>query len=375
MMKICHLTSSHSRYDRRIFLKECKSLSAVGFDVSLIVADGKGNEKVDNITIYDVGYEKNRLKRLLISPYKIEKLTLKIDCSIFHFHDPELIFVGFKLKRKKKKVIFDMHEDIPAHISDSLTIPYLFKNILSYMFRRLEIIASKRFDAIISTRESINKRISKYNSNIEIITNYPLIDEKTSNNDNNNEEQIVSFAGGISANWQHFEIIKAIEKVKNIQYILVGWADLNYLKKLQTLIGWKKVDYRGPLEFDEVKSIYCKTNFGVAIHKYCNNTDGKKGNLANTKLFEYMYWGIPIICSDFDVWKKIIEDEVKCGICVNPYNIKSIQTALQFLIDNPSIAKVMGENGRKAVLKEYNWNTQAQKLVTLYNKITKMNFL
>ena len=72
MKKICHMTCVHKRYDTRIFMHECKSLAANGFDVSLIVADGKGNEVKDGVKIYDVGSNKvGRLKRMT----KIAKLV------------------------------------------------------------------------------------------------------------------------------------------------------------------------------------------------------------------------------------------------------------------------------------------------------------
>ncbi len=42
-VKVAHLTSAHPRDDTRIFLKECCSLVASGYSVSLLVADGKGD--------------------------------------------------------------------------------------------------------------------------------------------------------------------------------------------------------------------------------------------------------------------------------------------------------------------------------------------
>jgi hypothetical protein len=114
---------------------------------------------------------------------------------------------------------------------------------------------------------------------------------------------------------------------------------------------------------------YAAFMIGVAIYIYCNNMDGQKGNLANTKLFEFMNWGVPVICTDFSLWKKIVVDEVQCGICVNPYDENEISNAIKYLIENPEIAVQMGKNGRKAVLNTYNWETQAKKLVALYKKI------
>ena len=64
MKKICHLTSMHNRFDGRIFHKECISLLKAGYDVSLIVADGNGDELSNGIKVFDVGKEDGRLKRI-----------------------------------------------------------------------------------------------------------------------------------------------------------------------------------------------------------------------------------------------------------------------------------------------------------------------
>ena len=38
MIKVCHFTSAHNWNDDRVFLKECQSLSASGYDVYLVAA-------------------------------------------------------------------------------------------------------------------------------------------------------------------------------------------------------------------------------------------------------------------------------------------------------------------------------------------------
>ncbi|MBD3795980.1 MAG: glycosyltransferase family 1 protein, partial [Epsilonproteobacteria bacterium] len=54
--KITHLTSVHDRYDTRIFLKMCTSLATnKNYKVSLVVADGKGDETKNGVNIVDVG--------------------------------------------------------------------------------------------------------------------------------------------------------------------------------------------------------------------------------------------------------------------------------------------------------------------------------
>ena len=51
---IAHITSVHSRYDTRIFLKECSSLKGISLDVNLIVADGLDDEIRNGIQILNI---------------------------------------------------------------------------------------------------------------------------------------------------------------------------------------------------------------------------------------------------------------------------------------------------------------------------------
>ena len=59
-------------------------------------------------------------------------------------------------------------------------------------------------------------------------------------------------------------------------------------------------------------------------------------------MFEYMSAGIPVICSNFPLWRDIIEKH-QCGICVDPQNSSEIALAIDFLAQNPKEAKVMGK--------------------------------
>ena len=367
MIKICHLTSVHDRFDARIFQKECRSLLNVGYDVSLVVADAKGDAIVDNIHIFDVGTEENRIKRFLNTIKKVKEKAIELDCDIYHFHDPELIFAGLSLKRLGKKVIFDMHENVPADISEKEYIPVFLRKILSLIYEQIENYSVKRFDGIVSTRQSINDRLIQYNNNIRLVTNFPEIVteiEKTGC-----EISTICFAGAIVPNWQHKEIIQAIENIDNVRYLLAGPADHKYLEELKSLKGWEKVDYLGVVPFKDVKEMYKKATIGVAIYIYCKNMDGTTGNLANTKLFEFMNWEIPIVCTDYSLWKEIVMEQEECGICVNPYDINAISDGIKYIINNPESAIQMGKRGRLAMINKYNWQSQEKILFELYSNV------
>ena len=84
--RVAHLTSVHTRFDTRIFLKECRSLVAAGYDVSLVVADGNGDEVKDGVQIYDVGYTPGRLKRITVKSRQVLARALELDVDLYHLH-------------------------------------------------------------------------------------------------------------------------------------------------------------------------------------------------------------------------------------------------------------------------------------------------
>lgn len=365
MKSICHITSAHKRYDGRIYLKECISLAKSGFDVSLIVNDDIEDEVLENVNILSTRFKpKNRLERLLFSKRKLFKMAVEVDAEIYHFHDPDLIPIGLRLKRKNKKVIFDSHEDVPQQIKGKEWIPKPFRTFISIFYSIYENYSVKRFDAVISVTPHIVKRLAKINKNTVMVTNYPII--KSNSEVSRKPSNAVCFAGGISEQWNHEYILSAIEQLEGVEYILAGSGTKDYIEILMNHTGWKKTIYKGLIEHSEVNEIYSSSFAGLALNSSIQAK--QEGSLGNTKLFEYMYAELPVICSDFKLWKEIIEQN-HCGICVDPNNIEEIRSAIAHIKNNQEEAKTMGENGRKAVFEKYNWGTQEKILIRLYDDL------
>lgn len=80
--------------------------------------------------------------------------------------------------------------------------------------------------------------------------------------------------------------------------------------------------------------------------------------------------GLPVIASNFPLWKEIVEKNC-CGICVNPLNSKEIADAINWVLQNPSQAAEMGRKGRKAIEEKYNWEEESRKLISFYEQILK----
>ena len=361
--KICHLTSVHPRYDTRIFYKECKTLSDVGFDVNLIVADSKGDEVVDKIKIYDVGKPKNRKERMLKTTKKVFEKSLEVNADIYHFHDPELIPIGLKLKKLGKKVIYDVHEDVPRDILSKEYLNKFSRLILSNIFEVYENYATKKFDYIITATPYIRDRFKKSNPNTFDINNFPLLNEFYSIDLKNNKENAVCYIGGITKIRGIVELIKSLEYVDTTLYLAGEFESESLKKEVMQLMGWKKVKYYGYVSREKVREIFTSVNVGIVTFLPETNHI----NAMPNKLFEYMSTSLPVIASNFPLWKEIVEKN-KCGICVDPKKPEEIAKAIGYLITHPDEAREMGENGRKAVLEKYNWEKESEKLLEVYKK-------
>ncbi|MDT8390982.1 MAG: glycosyltransferase [Lentisphaeria bacterium] len=87
-----------------------------------------------------------------------------------------------------------------------------------------------------------------------------------------------------------------------------------------------------------------------------------------TKFFEYMQAGIPILCSNMEAWKEFVEGQ-GIGVTVDPEDLDDQREKIQYLIDHPDECREMGRRGRRLVETHYNWQTQADRLLRLYDDL------
>jgi len=360
------MTSVHPRYDARIFFKECRFLSEF-FNVFLIVADGKGDEEIDSIHIFDVGKPLSRLQRVLYISNKVYRKATELNCSIYHFHDPELLRIGRKLVRNGKKVIYDVHEDVPNQIKSKKYLNILIRILASSYIKHTENHYSRHFSAIITATEYIKKRFLINNPCTFEVQNYPLSSEFEGKMSFARSENRICYIGGISSERGIFELIQVFNNEHNNFFLeLAGEIEnAEILNKIQE-VNSKRINYLGVLNRSQIVELIRKSKIGLVI---LHSTENHLNSLP-VKMFEYMAGGIPVIASDFKVWKEIIEGN-KCGICVDPYDLNAIQKAIQFLVENESQRAKMGENGQNAVRNKYQWESEFSKLKNVYEKLAE----
>ncbi|MFN5985002.1 MAG: glycosyltransferase family 4 protein [Fluviicola sp.] len=368
-MKVCHFTSVHNWNDIRIFQKECVSLAKGGYEVHL-VAGNCSNELIKGVHIHGVKLaHKSRFDRMWKSSKLIFQKALSIDADIYHFHDPELLRFALKLKRKGKIVIYDAHEDLPKQIKGKYWINKYLRSSVAFVIRAYENFVCKRIDGVFTATPFIADRFLKVNSNTIAINNFPMLNELENFTPWSEKNNFICYIGGISEIRGLSQVVDALELQNQFHLQLAGPitnGSNNFENQLKSKKGWELVNYLGVIDRESVKKVMSESKVGlVTFLPLPNHVDAQPN-----KMFEYMSAGIPVIGSHFQLWKDILEKN-NCGICVDPESPEQISKALKQISDDEELAQKMGQNGREAVLKHYNWESESTRLLSYYSKFTK----
>ncbi len=364
--RVCILTTAHQAYDVRIFYKECRSLAQAGYEVYLIASHHQ-EENVDGISIIPLDTREGRLYRFLVKGWKVLWKAIKIKADVYHFHDPDLIPAGLLLKLIGKKVIYDVHEDVP---DDILTKEWLggmgVRKIVSFLTRALLKFSSLFFDRIVAATPSISKGFP--HSKTIVIRNVPFV----SLIDSIKPEKIIKtkpsviYAGGLTKIRGIKEIIDAIGILDGFaELLLLGWwEDPDYERECKSLDGWKHVKYFGLKSLEETYSVMKQADIGIVNFLAVPNSTESLPN----KAFEYLNCGLPIIMSEFAYWKELFG---KCALFVNPADSINIAEKIKSLTENQEQRKELIHQGRRLIENEYSWESESKKLIELYRGILK----
>lgn len=362
---VVHMTSAHTRFDVRIYHKEVKSILAAGHCVTLIVADGKGSETVDGVRIVDVGGSGGRISRMIGATKRVLNAALRIDGDIYHFHDPELIPAALLIKHRGKKVIFDSHEDVVGQILAKTYLSGPVRKIVSACYQWLERFACRKFDAVVAATPAIREKFIRMGNRSIDINNFPVLEEFLPVSGAFASKNIC-YVGNLTTVRGLENVVRSMAFVTpGIQLCVAGrFVEKGLEDRLRAMDEWDRVKYLGFMERGSVIEVLEDSFAGiVTLYPEPNHVES-----LPIKMFEYMAAGLPVVASDFPLWREILEDN-KAGICVNPMRPEEIANAINHLAQNLDMARKMGSNGRRLVVEKYNWKHEERKLIDLYHAL------
>lgn len=367
---VTHLTSAHQRFDVRIYNKECLSLSHIkNYQINLVVADNKGDEIKDNIHIYDVGTLAGRFNRMFKTTKRVLKKAIELDSDIYHFHDPELIPIGLKLKKLGKIVIFDIHENTDLQILEREWIPIVVRKPISIMFSKYEKYACKKFDYLLVPQVAMYEKFAKIN-NTEVIGNFPHSDNINVLYDKQYSKYKLLYSGSITESRGLFNMLNLLLELvkinKKYSITIAGSMSQELLEKAKNHDAWESIEYLGYLSQENLKKVYHEHSIGLIMF----NNVGQYYMAYSLKLFEYMQNGLTIVMPNFGDWihfNKVndvgynidVKNSETIAKVINDITLKSLETNA---IKNNELVK-----------DKFSWKNEENKLYKIYEKVINAN--
>jgi hypothetical protein len=368
---IIHFTTVHPRTDTRSRVKQVATLAQHWQgEVALFVQDGKGDEadRKGQFRIYDTGTpERGRLRRMTLGAYRMYRAIRGARPRVAHFHDPELLPWGFLLRLSGIRVVYDVHEDVPKQLHHNSNMPTPLRLVATWGYLAFEYLARRFFDACVivvpAQRERFKEDTTVLLANFPSLAEFPALP-------NPPPARVAGrfvYAGGITRVRGLLQMLRALAHVPDdrASMHLLGVFNSPKLEgEAQAEPGWQKVNFLGWADRAQIVSELTSASAGlVLLHPTPQYVISYP-----VKMFEYMAAGLPVIASDFPLWREIV-DGAGCGLLVDPMDPAAIARAMQWIIDHPEEAAEMGRRGRAAVEHTYNWEAESTKLIELYRRL------
>lgn len=365
MAKIVHLTSVATPLHVRIFAKQCRSLAASGNEVVLLCAKPTEGD-FDGVKIRSVGVPSGRIHRMTVIVARMLRMALKEKADLYVTHDPELTPVAWALSALGKSVVCDMHENSPKQVLHKAYLPSYLRKAISGALALTQRALLPRLPVVFA--ESSYAKHYRYVQQSETVLNMPPLGTVVERFD----QPTLGYIGGVSELRGACTTLEALrllaERDCRPQFQCLGPIDSDCERELhqqaEHLPG--QVRLPGYVPSDEGWQIIARCHVGIAVLKnipnYYESFPGK--------MFEYMSFGVPVIVSDFPLYREIV-DRVGCGRCVDPDSPQQIADAIHWMMQHPAEAQAMGQRGREAVQERYNWQVEYAKLLDFYDQVLK----
>jgi len=394
-MKILMVVDHKIPTDIRIE-NEAEILVRNGHQVGILsVGDYQNSEEVmyNGFTLYRIAMSKFWLKKMhglagMISwmdrylEKQISKILLKDSYQVIHLHDLYTFGVISRLKKKFNLLyIGDMHENYVEVIKD-YNWPNRFPNNMFISHKKWERKEKEwlaECDKVITVSKGIidrliEKGVKRENTiltpnsiRLDLFDSFSVDDSVL---DRFTGKYTLLYVGGFISNRGLDHVIKGMEKlsksIPNVHLILVG--DGEESAKLRELVGElgieNLVSFEGWKKQSEIKSYLQIADVGLVPFKKTPQTD----NSSSNKLFQYMYYKLPIAATNCNSIQELVMQE-QCGIIYESENTKAFSETILELRSNCKRSEEFGRNGYNAVVNKYNWEIAARDMLDMYREL------
>jgi glycosyltransferase involved in cell wall biosynthesis len=296
---------------------------------------------------------------------------------------PLAFLAGFLGRVFRSAVILDMAENYPAALTayrKAIYTPFLIRNAwLPKQYEKLSLLLSDH--VIVVTKEQAQRlhALGVKEGKISIVGNTPEAHPFGSSANAENGSMIqdptkrldVLFVGKLDAHRGVELVVRAmpdlLRQFPKLTLTIVGdGRQRAHLQKVALSLGLgSSVRLPGWIEFGKIWSYIESSAICLIPHLRSEHTDTTLPN----KLFDYMSMGKPVIASNCAPLERVIR-ETDCGLTFRSGDVSDLQRALRTLLSSPEMQLTKGQNGKKAVRENYNWNIDRKSLADTIRRVS-----
>lgn len=371
--RILVATSVHPPHDSRI-VKQSAALAMAGYDCTLLAPWAGAERPVSYTCLF---FKRHIGIRGRFSAYiRFLRYTLFRRWACIHFHDYDLIPVVLLVRLLTwQRIIYDVHENYGEEVMVRGYIPKMARIPLRAAVDTLEFFAVRILKRLVVVVPIQVERFQRWGCrDIALVRNFAtkaIAPNEAIWHLNGSDGFVLNTGGQTVAGGAVLLVDAAAILAQSGHPIPIRGIDrFDGHDELRAMIVRRKESDATNFELlkrvfpHELPQYLSRTVIGIS----CKMDTPNHRFGINTKLFEYMAFGIPIIATDVGYQADIIRDS-GAGILIPPNNPAALAEAIRQLWNNEEKRRQLGEAGRAAFFDRYCWENEADTLVAFYRCI------
>ena len=361
------VTTAHPWGDPRVFERELAACLEWGVETHVFVplaqAPARTGWSADpRLVVHPLAVPAGRPGRLRLALGIWRQVLRHGPFALVHFHDPELVpaMALLAILRPDAYLLYDIHEDLPLQVASKDYLPAALRAPIARLTACMLRAAAGLFSGFAPATEAIARAWPA--ARTRVLHNYPkaLFGQAQALGRPLDPHRVL-YTGGLSRVRGTLVALAAVREARRS------------LPELRLeLIGWIMDDETGAAIGAAVAEGWCAHIPRLGPEALLERAAGAGVGLVTltprpnylealpTKLFEYMAMGIPVLASDFPLWRRLVESS-GCGRLTAPVP-GAVARALVDLCSDPGQLRRHAQAGRDAYRERFRWEAEARNL-------------
>lgn len=348
------VTTVHTPSDARIYHRQIAALLDAGHRVTYAAPwSGYGIQPrdVEGLTSIDLPRSSGRDRVAAVRAARRLLGGRGPDHDLVLLHDVELLLAVAGRRGRLPPVVWDVHEDTAASLSDRPWVPGLVRSAARVVARGAERWAERHLHLLLA-EEGYRARFERDHP---VVPNYPWLPEEP---DAATEDRVV-YVGRVSAGRGARELVEVGRRLADeVAVELIGSVDTDVTGLVEAAHEEGLVQWRGFLPNPRALA---RVEGALAGLSLLHDEPNYRSSLP-TKVLEYLSRGVPAVSTPLPQARRLLEEH-DAGVLVPFGDVGAVVGAVRRLRDDPEQRSAMGRRGREAVARDYCWDVVGPRFV------------